>query len=110
MAYRCAGRPREGTWPTCSLERVLASVQVELAFSSPGPSTRRIAALGVNVPDLTVVAMMLAVETGCPVGEVQLGTLRWRFGNRVEMLEAIDAACEEATRTSELQPISGDRQ
>jgi hypothetical protein len=42
--------------------------------------------------------MTVALESDHPVGEVQMGSRRWRFANRVQMLEAIDAACDEAIR------------
>jgi hypothetical protein len=44
----------------------------------------------------TAITIMMAVGGDPPAGEVQLGTQRWCFANRVEMLEAIDAACEQA--------------
>jgi hypothetical protein len=31
-----------------------------------------------------------------PAGHVHHGALQWRFGNRVELLEAIDSACATA--------------
>jgi hypothetical protein len=49
-------------------------------------------------PGIPAIAMTVAVESGAPVGQVQMGTRRWRFANRVQMLEAIDAACDEAVR------------
>ena len=40
-----------------------------------------------------MVAVLLDRDGEPPAGHVHHGALRWRFGNRVELLEAIDAAC-----------------
>ena len=46
------------------------------------------------------ILLATVLEAGCepPAGYVQHGSARWRFVNRVELLEAIDAAYRDAGR------------
>jgi hypothetical protein len=46
--------------------------------------------------DLVTLAVVLKPETNPPAGEVRHGSSRWRFSNRVELLEAVDAASQKA--------------
>jgi hypothetical protein len=45
-----------------------------------------------------LLAVLLDRDGEPPAGHVHHGALRWRFANRVELLEAIDAACAIAAR------------
>jgi hypothetical protein len=78
------------------------TVRVEL--ENAGPAAHRFDA---DTPAPAVLAVILALEKDLPSGEVQLGTLRWRFGNRVELLEAIEAAREEAVYADETASRGG---
>jgi hypothetical protein len=42
--------------------------------------------------------VVLDPTTDPPVGQVHHGSARWRFANRVQLLEAIDAAAKQAQR------------
>jgi hypothetical protein len=66
-------------------------VSVEL---SPAVSARP--DLWALVSHPVLLAVVLDPATDPPVGQVHHGSARWRFANRVQLLEAIDAASRQA--------------
>jgi hypothetical protein len=68
-------------------------VSIEL---SPAACARR--DLWGLVADPVLLAVVLDPATDPPVGQVHHGSARWRFANRVQLLEAIDAAARQAQR------------
>ena len=78
----------------CSSSRIRLSVEIcraapfmEVPDREAGPAERSV-----------LLAVLLDRDGEPPAGHVHHGALRWRFGNRVELLEAIDAACAIAVR------------
>ena len=73
------------------------SIEMQSASASH-PSESALSRLTLENPDTALVAVVLEVRREPPAGRVQVGSTEWHFGNRVELLEAIDAAYEQAIR------------
>ena len=91
-------RAREPSTTIRSMQAALhVRVSIEMQSTSAShPSESALSQHTLENPDTALVAVVLEVRREPPTGRVQVGSTEWHFGNRVELLEAIDAAYEQA--------------
>lgn len=75
------------------VQAVRLSVNIGLrSYRDSHCSRSSLSGLSLEKSGTALLAVVLEVRRDPPAGRVQMGSRQWRFANRVELLEAIDAA------------------